>query len=141
LRALKEQGLVVPEEIPTDDDAIPLDFTLLSNQGVGEIHSRYAVRHSYATFQAALASTKVLHLRRDLRFAQSRFRMLHTGKPKNIVDAMMEDEENISHLLTRITEAEGHAQLVEAVAQSYEDLRNAASREMTRRMGERAAVD
>lgn len=140
LRVLQEAGLVVPEEIPIDDDAVPLDFTLLSNSDIGAVHSRYAVRHAHAIFQVALAGSRLGALRRDLRISQSRFRLENKGELKNIVDAMMEEDEHISKVLDRISVAEAQIKLMEAVAQGYADLRDAASREITRRLGERAAV-
>jgi hypothetical protein len=59
---------------------------------------------------------------------------------KNIVDAMMEEDEDISKVLDRISVIESEIKLVDALAQGYADLRDAASREITRRLGERAAV-
>src|SRR5262245_42217392 len=95
LRRLAEMGLVVPDVIPSDDDAIPLDFTLVSNQEIGAIHSRYAVRHAHAIYNAALVGQDLGMLRRDLRVAQARFRMSRPKQPKNITDAEMEDDERI----------------------------------------------
>jgi hypothetical protein len=141
LHALADAGLIVPEEIPSDDDSVPLDFTTLTNRDIGSLHSRYAVRHAYAIFQVALAGARVVTLRRDLRIAQAKFRLRNEDKLKNVVDAMFEEDEHISKMLNRISEAEAHATLVEAVAQGYEDLRNAASREMTRRISEQAPRD
>lgn len=134
-------GLIVPAEIPSDDDAIPLDFTLISNQAVGAIHSRYAVRHAHAIYKAAEAGQDLGMLRRDLRMAQAKFRLLHPKQPKNITDAEMEEDEHIMHLLNRMARAEVDLKLIEAVAQGYDALRNAASREMTRRLGERPPHD
>lgn len=126
--------------MPTDDDAVPLDFTTLSNKEIGSLHSRYAVRHAYAIFKTAEASTKLVHLKRDLRIAQARFRVQNSDEKKNIVDAMMEEDDHIAHLLNRISVMEARVQLLDAVTHGYEDLRNAASREISRRIGEKAAV-
>ena len=140
LRVLADAGLVVPDEIPTDDDLVPLDFTILSNRDIGAVHSRYAVRHAHAIFHAALAGTRLVTLRRNLRITQAKFRLQNKGELKNIVDAMMEENEHISKVLDRISMVESEIKLLEAVAQGYADLRDAASREITRRLGERAAV-
>ena len=140
LRALAEAGMVVPDEIPTDDDAIPMDFTTLSNRDIGAVHSRYAVRHAHAIFHVALAGTRLVTERRNLRIVQAKFRLQNKGEMKNIVDAMMEEDEDISSGLDKISTMEAQIKLMEAVAQGYADLRDAASREITRRLGERAAV-
>jgi hypothetical protein len=142
LRALADAGLIVPDEIPSEDEIVPLDFTTLSDRGVGSIHSRFAVRHAHALFHVALAGTKLVALRRDMRIAQAKFRLEHTEeKRKNVVDAMMEEDEHLAHLFDRISVAEAHIAMLGAVAQGYEDLRNAASREMTRRISERGPLD
>lgn len=140
LRALADAGLIVPDEIPSHDEIVPLDFTTLADRDVGAIHSRFAVRHAHAIYHVALAGTKLVTLRRDLRIAQAKFRLQRPKQPKNITDAEMEEDEHLAHLLDRISIAEANAAMLSAVAQGYEDLRNAASREMTRRLGERAAV-
>lgn len=141
LRVLAEAGIIAPNEIPSNDDSVPLDFTLLGNQEIGAIHSRYAVRHAHAIYHAALSSTNLVHMKRDLRIAQAKFRVLNSKEKKNVVDAMMEDDKHIAKLLDRIAKTEIEVQLLNAVAAGYEDLRNAASREMTRRIGEKAATD
>src|SRR5262245_55286928 len=138
LLALQRAGIIAPDEIPSDDDVIPLDFTLVSSQEIGSIQSRYAVRHSHAIYHVALAGTRLVRYKRDLRIAQAKFRLQNPGKPKNIVDAMMEDESRISHLMDRIAVADAEIALLGAVAQGYEDIRNAASREISRRIGEQA---
>jgi len=53
----------------------------------------------------------------------------------------MEDDERIMHLLNRVAKAEIEMKLVEAVAQGYDDLRQAASREISRRISERPPHD
>jgi hypothetical protein len=141
LRALKEAGLVVPEEIPSDEELVPLDFTSLSNRDVGSLHSRFAVRHSHALFHVALSASRLVRDRRRLRIAEAKFRVIHSGEKKTDVDAMMEENEGISKLRDRIANHEAHHEIVQALMAGYEDMRNAASREMTRRIGERAATD
>jgi len=59
---------------------------------------------------------------------------------KNIVDAMMEEDDHISKMLDRISVQEANMKMIEAVAQGYEDIVKAASREISRRLGERAAI-
>jgi hypothetical protein len=143
-RALKwmaEAGIVVPEDIPPDDERVPLDFTRLSSRGIGELQSRYAVRHSHAVFNAALLESDILRLKREVRIAQAKFRIRNPGKPKNIVDAMMEDDEEIARLLDDISSIEIRLTLMEAVVRTYEGIRNAASREISRQTSERAPID
>lgn len=114
---------------------------MLSSRGIGELQSRYAVRHAHAIWNVALLDADITRLRRDLRIAQSKFRIKHKGELKNIVDAMMENDQEISDYMDRIADIEIKKTLLDAVVKSYESLRNAASREMSRRLGERAAVD
>jgi hypothetical protein len=112
----------------------------MSYEDIGALHSRYAVRHAHAIFHVALAGTRLVTLRRNLRIAQAKFRLANKGEMKNIVDAMMEEDEDISKMLDRISVQEANVKMIESIAQGYADLRDAASREVTRRLGERAAV-
>lgn len=137
----KDAGIVVPGSIPLDDATVPLDFTRLSSRGIGELQSRYAVRHAHAVYNAALLETDILRVRRELKIEQAKFRVRHKGQPKNITDAMMEEDEEIAPMLDKISEIEIKLTILDAVVKTYEGIRNAASREISRRMGERAAVD
>lgn len=131
----------MPEEIPSNEDHVPLDFTKASSKGIGGIHSRYAVRHAHALFNIAKLATDEAHLKRDLRMAKAKFRLKNKGEKLNIVNAMMEDDEDISEIEDKLIEVAMKVGVLSAVAQGYEDLRNAASREMSRRIGERAQID
>src|SRR6516165_253573 len=141
LRYLRDAGVIVPEEIPSDEDSVPLDFTRLSNRGIGHLQSRYAVRHAHAIFNAAKVADDVAILKRELRMEKAKFRMRHKDEPLNVVQAMMEDDDEIVEIESKLLEVETHKGMLDAVAQGYADLRDAASREITRRLGERAAVD
>lgn len=141
LKRLAEVGIIVPEEIPSDDDTVPLDFTTLSNRDLGSLHSRYAVRHAHAIFQAAKTAASIAAMKRGLRFSEAKFRMRYSKEQLNIVQAMMENDDHITKMRDRASKAEIEHELIEAVAQGYEDIRNAASREISRRLGERAATD
>lgn len=140
-RFLKDAGVIVPEEIPSDEDTVPLDFTRLSNRGIGHLQSRYAVRHAHAIFAAAKLSADAASLKRELRLEKAKFRLHHKKEKVNVVAAMMDEDEEISALEEKLQEVETKEDLLNAVAAGYADLRDAASREITRRMGERAAVD
>lgn len=141
MRFLTDAGIIVPEEIPSDEDSIPLDFTRLNSRGIGGIQSRYAVRHAHAIFNVAKLAADEAALKRDLRMEKAKFRMRHKDEKLNVVNAMMEDEESIAEIEDKILEVQAKVVVLTAVAQGYEDLRNAASREMSRRIGERAQVD
>jgi hypothetical protein len=141
LRFLKDAGIIVPEEIPSDEDTIPLDFTRLSNRGIGHLQSRYAVRHAHAIFAASKVGTDAAAIKRELRLEKAKFRLKHKKEKVNVVAAMMDDNDTISELETTLAEVEAKAELLDAVAAGYADIRDAASREITRRMGERASVD
>jgi len=141
LRWVAEAGIVVPEEIPPDEERVPLDFTRLSSRGIGELQSRYAVRHAHAVYNTALLEMDILRMKRELRMAQAKFRIRHKGQPKNITDAEMEEDEEISALYDEISEVEIKLTLMEAVVKTYEGIRNAASREISRQTSERAPLD
>lgn len=142
MRFLADAGIIVPDEIPSDEDAVPLDFTRLNSKPLGGLHSRYAVRHSHALFNMAIVASDLVRAKRDVRIAEAKFRIRHKSeKRKNVVDAMMEDDDEIIAYRDKITDLEAMKEIMEAVVHGYEALRNAASREMSRRIGERAATD
>lgn len=141
LQYLAEAGIIVPEEIPSDEDHIPLDFTRLSSKSIGHIQSRFAVRHAHAIFNVAKLASEAAQLKRDLKMVKAKFRMKHKGEKLNIVNAMMEGDPEITEFEDRIMEVEAKVGVLTAVSQGYETLRNAASREMSRRIGERAQID
>jgi hypothetical protein len=141
LRFLTEAGIVVPEEIPSDEDHVPLDFTRLSSSEIGAVQSRYAVRHAHAIFNVAKLATDEAHLKRDLRLVKAQFRLRNKGEKFNVVNAMMEDDEAIAGVEDKLLEVAMKTGVLTAVAQGYADLRDAASREITRRIGERAQID
>jgi hypothetical protein len=99
------------------------------------------VRHAHAIFNAAKLSADVAQLKRDLRLEKAKFRLRNKGEKVNVINSMMEEDDTIVEIEDALTAVEMKVDLIGAVAAGYEDLRNAASREMTRRLGERAAVD
>lgn len=90
----------------------------------------------------AIVASDLVRAKRDVRIAEAKFRIRHKSeKRKNVVDAMMEDDDEIIAYRDKITDLEAMKEIMEAVVHGYEALRNAASREMSRRIGERAATD
>jgi len=107
------------------------------------VHSRYAVRHSHAIFRASFYRIRVAYLQRDIRLvkARKRARISDAYKTKwQLDDALLRDRE-IKELEDDLVDAEAKLTVIEALAGGYEDLRNAASREMFRRGVEKAPND
>jgi len=143
LEFLRNEGLIAPDEISSDEDRVPLDFTRLNFKLVGAVHSRYAVRHSHAIFRAAFYRVRVAYIQRDLRLLKAKLRAKLSQKYKTkwqLDDALLKDTE-IKELEDELVEAEAKLTVIEALASGYEDLRNAASREMFRRGVEKAPND
>ena len=143
LAFLKNEGLIAPDEIASDEDRVPLDFTSLNFKLVGAVHSRYAVRHSHAIFRAAFYRVRVAYLSRDIRLLKAKKRAKLAGKFKTkwqLDDALLKDRE-IKELEDDLVDAEARLTVIEALSAGYEDLRNAASREMFRRGVEKAPND
>jgi hypothetical protein len=99
------------------------------------------VRHAHAIFNCSILSADLSQLRRDLKIEKSKFRIRNKGEKLNIVNAMMEDDDGIVEIEDKILELEAKVGVLSAIAAGYESLRNAASREISRRLSERAAVD
>lgn len=143
MQALANAGIIVPDEIPPDEETVPLDFTQLSNRDIGSVHSRFAVRHAHAIFHGAMLGSRIAFHRRKLRMLEAQFRIARGGDrvKKTDVDALMEEDDEIIEARDHLTQVEAEMGIVQAVAQGYEDLRNAASREISRRIGEQAPRD
>lgn len=94
-------------------------------------------------YHAALVEMKLARLKRDLRISTAKFRFKFKDNYKTkyeLDDAMaMDDLMEMSH--EEILQAEAELAVLNAIASGYEDIRNAASREVTRRVGERAPRD
>jgi len=143
LKFLRDQGLIAPEEISPDDDAVALDFTRLNNRQIGGVHSRYAVRHAHAIYITAGHASRLAYFRRDVRLAQAKFRFRNKKKYKTkyeLDDAMFMDED-VAKVVDQMTKVEAEFEIIKAVAEGFEDIRNAASREMYRRGSEQAPRD
>jgi hypothetical protein len=138
-----ESGLLAPEEIHSEEEIIPLDFTSLSSRDIGGIHSRFAVRHSHALYVVGLAAVEIAHLKRDLKIESAQFRARHKDeyKTKYELDDAMAVSKRHKRISDRLVEAETTFEMMQAILQGYEDLRNAASREISRRLGEQAPRD
>jgi hypothetical protein len=143
LQYLKDEGLIAPDEISSQLDSVPLDFTRLNSRQVGAVQSRYAVRHSHAIFQVAKRAGRLAGLKHDLRLEQAKFRHRNEKKYKTkyALDDAMQLEDGIADTLDEIAKLEAEKVVIEALALGYEDLRNAASREMFRRSSEQAPKD
>lgn len=140
---LQSEGLIAPDEIPSEHDAVPLDFTGLNNREIGSVHSRYAVRHAHAIFILAQRESRLGILKRNLRLEQAKFRISRSGryKTKYALDDAMERNKRLRKLQDDIAQVESERIVLDAVAQGYDDLRAAASREMFRRSSEHAPKD
>lgn len=140
MQFLRERGIAAPEELPEGEEHVHLDFTTVSSQQVGAIQSRFAVRHSHVLYHAALAEVHLAKLKRDQRIetAKFRYRFKDKYKTKYELDDAMAMDDLMEHRQSEILAAEAELTVLNAIAAGYEDIRNAASREVTRRVGERA---
>jgi hypothetical protein len=82
-------------------------------------------------------------LKRDLKIAQAKYRYLNKEKfkTKYELDDAMITEEGIKEYIDGIALLEAREVVVKALAEGYESLRNAASREIFRRSSEQAPRD
>jgi hypothetical protein len=143
LQYLKDEGLIAPDEISSENDTVPLDFTRLNSRQVGAVQSRYAVRHAHAIFIVAKTAGELAMRKRDLRMVHAKYRHRNVKKFKTkyeLDDAMVLDDE-VKELMDEIVLLEAREGVVKALAEGYEDLRNAASREMFRRSSEQGPRD
>lgn len=107
---------------------------------VGAILSRFAVRYAHSIFALAIKRTDLLARKRELRLAESRWRVRHQGdfKTKYEADDAMAEDSKIAGLEDARVGLETQVELIGAVADGFMAIRDAASREIERRKGERA---
>jgi hypothetical protein len=138
LAFLAKEGLVVPDDLDPSEEFVELDLTGVPNGRVGASHSRWAVRHAHALYVLAVTQTKVKRLQRRIRVEKAKYRITHKGGKKFELDDEMALNPKIKKLEDKLVELETHAEIMEALMKGFEDYRNAASREMSRRDSERA---
>ena len=143
LQFLRDEGLIAPDEIPSNEDAVPLNFTRLDSRQLGAMHSRYAVRHSHAIYVVSRYAFRLATLRAGQRVDAAKFRFRYSDdyKRKYELDAALSMNKRYRKREDEILTLEAKVDVLNAVAASYEDLRNAASREMYRRGSEQAPKD
>lgn len=93
--------------------------------------------------ELAKVAEEIARVRRNLKIEEAQFRYRHGDdyKTKYAVEDAMEENKRIRNLRDKTTELDAMQTMIEAVVQSYEGLRNAASREISRRTGERESRD
>lgn len=140
---LANDGLLAPDTLSDSEAYAPLDFTSISPREVGQQHSAWAVRHSYLIFLIGNIQAEVANLKHDLKMAEASWMIDHKGEYKNKWEAehAMGRNKKIKKYRRDLSKASIVLIRYEALAVSYEGLRNAASREIARRSDERASRD
>jgi len=136
-------GLLIPGRLDDKEALAPLDFTAVNSREVGRQHSYWAVRHSHLIFLVGNLRAEVANLKHDLKNFEADWMVKHLGEFKNKweADHAVGRDKRIKSLRGKLRTAEASLLRYEALAASYEGLRNAASREMSRRADERASRD
>jgi hypothetical protein len=134
--------MIVPDDLEPSEEVVPLDFTILSNQLVGAIHSRFAVRHAHALYVRAGIASRLLRLNRAQRISLARYRAKHSEDFKTLREVEGAFATGPGMKSARdIMELEIKAEILDAVIAGFDDVVKAASREMSRRDSERAPRD
>lgn len=136
-------GLIVPQEMDDKEAYAPLDFTSESSKIVGQQNSYWTVRFSHLVFLVGVLDSDLGNLKHDLKMKEAEWRRKNeknfTAKYK-ADDAMWRNKE-IKRMRTQVARAESSLKKYNALLESYRALREAASREITRRTQERAPKD
>lgn len=135
--------LLTPNRLEEKEDIVPLDFTSISSREVGRQHSVWAVRHSHLIFLVGNLRAEVGNAKYDLKNIEAEWMLKHVGdfKTKWEAEYAMVRSKKIRRMRKQLSRAEASLIRYEALAESYEGLRNAASREIARRSDERASRD
>jgi hypothetical protein len=132
------------EPLPKDEVHFPLDLTAVSNTVIGQQHSYWSARHAYSLYAVAVVASELAHARHDLRLEEANYWALRGKEFKNkweLEHGMTMEHLPARKLQTKILRLSTKLEIMKSLSESYEGLRNAASREMSRRLGERAQAD
>lgn len=143
LKRMVSDGLIIPGKLDDNEALAPLDFTSISSREVGKQHSYWAVRHSHLIFLVGNLRAEVGNLKHDLKNTEAEWMLKHVGdfKTKWEAEYAMVRSKRIKKMRRSLSRAEASLIRYEALSESYEGLRNAASREIARRSDERASRD
>jgi len=143
LKDVFEKGLIVPEKLDDNEAHVPLDFTTASSRIVGQQYSHWSVRYSYLVYLVGLIDAELGNLKHDLKAAEAAWRRanLQNFKAKYHADDAMWRNKKIKQLREKIAGLEATSTRYNGLLESYKALREAASREITRRTQERAPKD
>lgn len=106
--------MIAPEGMEASERDVPLDFTPLSSEQVGQQHSEWAVRLGFCLYQLGLRASRLGSLKgaiKDRRVSK---------------DEIEEANDEIAVLQEEVT-------ILKGIADAYKQFVTAASREMTRR--------
>jgi hypothetical protein len=133
-------GLLVPESLNDKLALAPLDFTSISSKEVGQQHSLWAVRQSHILYLLGNLQAEIGNLKYDLKNQESRWRQRNASKYKlkRDADAALQSSEKLQGLRERLNKAQTRLERFQGLERAYAALRDAASREMTRRSTEGA---
>jgi hypothetical protein len=143
LKALADEGMVIPGRLDDGEVEIPLDLTTLTSRDVGRQFSYWSIRHAHAIVQVAIQKEKQARLAYDKKISEAKWLRLNSGNYRTVKDAQaaMLENKDIRSIHFRLMKAETSADLLEAVSRSYEVFMKACSREMARRLGQRPELD
>jgi hypothetical protein len=143
LKDLYEDGLLIPGKMNDKEAIVPLDFTSISSREVGKQHSYWAVRHAHLLFLVGNLRAEIGNLKHDLKNAEAQWVIKQGDKyrTKWKMDAAVSRSKRIRRLRGHLVRAEASLARYEALSESYRALREAASREMSRRSTEVGSKD
>jgi len=106
--------MIAPEGLEASERDVPLDFTGLSSEAVGQQHSEWAVRLGFCLYEISVRASRLGSLKGAV-------------KDRRIPDDKIEKaQDEIEVLQEQVT-------ILKGIADAYKQFVTAASREMTRR--------
>lgn len=106
--------MIAPEGMSASERYVPLNFTGLSSEGVGQQHSEWAVRLGYAIYEHSLRAARLGYLKGIVK------------DKRNSAAVIEKSEDEIAVLQQEVT-------ILKGIIDAYRQFVAAASREMTRR--------
>lgn len=137
LDSLAQQGLAVDREVELDRPVMPVDITVLSDEDLMILYTRFSMYSDFVNTQLSCAIVDEKELERQVDYEESMAMLrLQSANPKTTVTAlkaMVDSDGSIKELKQDHMNKYAYRKVLETMANNCERSSSVCSRELTRR--------
>lgn len=142
LRSLRGRDITMPASpgMIDEDQQFPLDITAVSTEKVRSLMSFWTGHLGYINSLFSRHMVDAMAYKREVRDYERRYKARNKSKSDRVweIEAELADDSHYERLVNTWQEAEAMVTVLKSLRDAYEGYYNAASRELTARMGEQA---